>query len=64
MILKLQWEVGARSKGKTSEGFLCNLKVAFVPEKSKFPVKVHSSVGTNCGLLLFRFFLSFCSLRS
>lgn len=57
MILKLQWEVGARSKRKTSEGFLCNLKMALVLQKSKFPVKVYSSICTNCGLLLlFRFF--------
>ena len=46
-----------RSKGKTSEGFLCNLKMALVPQKSKFPVKAHSSISTNSGLLLlFRFF--------
>lgn len=65
MILKLQWEVGARSKRKTSEGFLCNLKMALVLQKSKFPVKVYSSICTNCGLLLFRFFfLSFYFLRS
>lgn len=50
----------ARSKGKTSEGFLCNLKMALVPQKSKFPVKAHSSISTNCGLLLlFRFFFEF-----
>ena len=56
----------ARSKEKTSEGFLCNLKMALVPRKSRFPVKAYSSISTNCGLLLlFRFFfLSFYFLRS
>lgn len=44
----------ARSEGKTSEsrGFLCNLKMALVPQKSNFPIKVHNSIRTYCGFLL------------